>query len=118
LINVVEFPATGTTSGLAFLSSNLIVLSSATCNYVVEKTPRALRVVAHEMAHRWFGGDLRPVGPGTRWLAESFAEYYAWTVVREQLGAEEYRKVIEEVTKRAGQIPTRILALGWDPPHP
>lgn len=114
LMNIVEFPATGTTNGLAFLSSNLIVLSSATCNYVVERTPRALRVVAHEMAHRWFGGDLRPVGPGTRWLAESFAEYYAWIVVREELGEDEYRKIVEEATKQAGEVPTRILALGWD----
>ncbi|MCW5818040.1 MAG: hypothetical protein KIT84_43990 [Labilithrix sp.] len=114
LISIVEFPATGTTNGLAFLSSNLVVLSSATCNYVVERTPRALRVVAHEMAHRWFGGDLRPVGPGTRWLVESFAEHYAWVVVREQLGDEQLQKIVEETTKQAGEVPTSILALGWE----
>lgn len=113
-MHVVEFPATGTKNGLAFLSSNLIVLSSATCNYVVERTPRALRVVAHETAHRWFGGALRPVGPSTRWLAESFAEHYAWRVVREALGDAAYREAVAETEKAAGATPVKISELGWE----
>lgn len=113
-MNVVEFPATGTTNGLAFLTSNLIVLSSKTCDYVAQGTPRALRVVAHELAHRWFGGLLRATGPGTRWLVESFAEYYAWRVVRAKAGVAAYDEVLAQVRKEAGSVPTSIPALGWE----
>jgi hypothetical protein len=113
-IHVVEFPATGTQNGLAFLSSNLIVLSSKTCDAVAEGAPRSQRVIAHEMAHRWFGGHLRPVGPATRWLSEAFAEHYASLFVRERLGEAEYRDVIAELEADAGEIPVDVSALGWN----
>lgn len=112
-IHVVEFPATGAQNGLAFLSSNLIVLSSQTCDAIAEGTPRSQRVIAHEVAHRWFGGHLRPVGPGTRWLVESFAEHYASLFVRERLGDEEHARVIAELEANAGAIPVDVLSLGW-----
>ncbi len=114
LITIVEFPATGTSNSLAFLSSDLMVLSSAMTSLVVDDTPRALRMVAHEMAHRWFGGDLRPAGLGVRWLAESFAEYYAWLVVRDRFGEAAYRRVVEDTVSEAGEVPTPILSLDWD----
>lgn len=113
-MNIVEFPATGTENGLAFLTSNLIVLSSKTCDYVAQSTPRALRVVSHEFAHRWFGGVLRARGPAIRWLVESFAEYYAWRVVRTKHGDAPLADVLREVRKDAGPVPVRIPDLGWE----
>lgn len=113
-MNVVEFDSTGTNNGLAFLTSSLIVLSAKTCDYVVQGTPRALRVVSHEFAHRWFGGDLRATGPATRWLVEAFAEYYAWRVVREKLGEPALQTILSEVRSQAGTVPVRIPDLGWD----
>lgn len=113
-LSIVEFPGTDTTNRLAFLSSDLIVLNTAICDWLTQSPPQALRIVAHELAHRWFGGDLRATGPGARWLVESFAEYYAWGVIRARFGNDELRRIVDETTAQAGEVPTRISELGWD----
>jgi hypothetical protein len=116
-VKVIEFPATGTTNPLGFLSSNVIVLNSAMCDYIAGGPPDALQVVSHELAHRWFGGVLRANGSGTRWLVESFAEYYSWRSLREVLGEEQFARATSDARNSAGPVPVRISSLGWNDDH-
>jgi hypothetical protein len=55
----------------------------------------AFTVTAHEVAHQWWGSQLRPVeGPGYRFLTESLATWAELEIVRQRLGeqvADDYR---------------------------
>lgn len=45
-------------------------------------------LVAHEVAHQWFGNRLLPARPEDRWVAESFAQLYAELFARAAYGPE------------------------------
>lgn len=112
-INIVDFPDSGVTNGLAFVSSNLGVFSASTCDYVVKETQRSVQVVAHEMAHFWFGGEMIPVDPGVRWLSEGFAEYYAWRVIKNKYGARSFSQLISEARKKSAGTKLKD-SFGWE----
>lgn len=42
-------------------------------------------LLAHEIAHQWWGHKLLPQGPGAGWLSEAFATYSSWLYL-ESLG--------------------------------
>jgi ABC-2 type transport system permease protein len=60
-------------------------------------------VVAHEVAHQWWGSDLAPVRvEGNPLLAESLAQYAAYQVVKKTYGQEHLRRLLRSERREEG----------------
>ncbi len=59
-----------------------------------EKKELIQKVVAHEIAHQWWGNLVLPQGPGAGWLAEGFAEYSSILYVGNANGEEAFRRAL------------------------
>lgn len=65
--------------------------------------PRFMRYLAHEIAHLWWRGA--PTTDWQDWLNESFAEFTALMILREDLGDEAFSDIIESYRKSAAAAP-------------
>ncbi len=54
------------------------------------------KVIAHEIAHQWWGNLVLPRGPGAGWLAEGFAEYSSLLYVGHANGEQAFRRALWE----------------------
>jgi len=52
------------------------------------------RVLAHEIAHQWWGNLVLPQGPGAGWLAEGFAEYSSLLYLGHARGERAFRRAL------------------------
>jgi aminopeptidase N len=53
------------------------------------------QVIAHEIAHQWFGNALTPASWAEIWLNESLAEYMAWEWIRRSRGEAAYQALLD-----------------------
>lgn len=60
-------------------STGLVMLGEE----VLAAGPPDRELLAHEIAHQWWGNSVFPQGPGAAWLTEGFASYCAWSYVAE-----------------------------------
>ena len=54
------------------------------------------QVIAHEMAHQWFGNSLTVINWSEIWLNESLSEYMAWQWIRTSQGDAAYRTLLDQ----------------------
>jgi len=54
------------------------------------------RVVAHEIAHQWFGDSVTESTWSDLWLSEGFATYFAGLVIEKYDGAEAFHEYMDE----------------------
>jgi len=52
------------------------------------------KVLAHEIAHQWWGNLVLPQGPGAGWLAEGFAEYSSLLYLGHARGESAFRRAL------------------------
>ena len=57
-------------------------------------------VVAHEIAHQWFGDSVTESTWADLWLSEGFATYFAGLFIQKQDGEEAFRKYMEDASER------------------
>ena len=53
------------------------------------------QVIAHEVAHQWFGNALTVASWSDIWLNESLAEYMAWQWIRQSRGEAAYQSLLD-----------------------
>jgi hypothetical protein len=86
----------------------------------LERSPTYLSgMLAHELAHLWWGDLVNAVGPGARWLTEGFAEYCRYLYERAAGGeplAWSYRNLlmVRQFAGRASPPLTGVEAIGED----
>lgn len=89
----------GGPSGLAFEAQTFSLFSS---DMMLGGRDGASAVMAHELAHQWFGDWVSPATWNETWLNEGFATYYEWLWSAEALGMpldasiERARRIVSE----------------------
>lgn len=63
------------------------------------------QVVAHEVAHQWFGNSLTVKSWTDIWLNESLSEYMAWQWIRKWRGDSAYRALLDEAAAAEATAP-------------
>jgi aminopeptidase N len=58
------------------------------------------RVVAHEIAHQWFGDSVTEATWADLWLSEGFATYFAGLFVERNEGESEFRAYMNDAAKK------------------
>jgi aminopeptidase N len=67
----------------------------------------AEQVVAHEVAHQWFGNALTVKSWADIWLNESLSEYMAWQWIRHQRGDTAYEALLDSA--RVAPVPGPVV---------
>jgi hypothetical protein len=111
-VSVVVFPTSESKNPLGFLTDSLVMLNTRFTQMLLAGQQDAVSGLAHEFAHLWFGADLRPSGPATLWLAEGFAEYYAWRALRDLQGGNAYSDCATTARQKLGNETPRLDTLG------
>jgi len=88
-------------------STQGIAISGA--NHVDGKQKRE-RLIAHELAHQWFGGSITPRTWQHVWLNEGFATYAEWLWSEASGGAS-----IDRLAAKPGRI-SRSWPMTWSSP--
>jgi hypothetical protein len=57
--------------------------------------------LAHEAAHQWWGQGVAPANYRERWLSEAWAQYAAALWVREKVGEEAFRSMMDSMARWA-----------------
>jgi hypothetical protein len=57
--------------------------------------------LAHELAHQWWGQGVAPANYHERWISEAWAQYAAALWVRQTLGEEAFRRMMDRMARWA-----------------
>ncbi len=103
-MSIVELDAGGM-GGMEHATAVAVMLDAARDPASAEET------AAHEVAHHWFGDNLRIASWPEFWMSEGFTDYATWRYYRHAHGEKAYRKLL-----RAGRSAVKAqLRAG---PHP
>ncbi|MBM3499342.1 MAG: hypothetical protein FJX74_11805 [Armatimonadetes bacterium] len=75
-------------------------------------------IIAHEVAHQWWGNLVVPQGPGAGWLAEGFAEYASLLYVERTAGEKAFRRALWDAKQQyhfLNQNPPEEAIIDTDP---
>jgi len=59
------------------------------------------QIIAHEIAHQWFGNSVTVASWRDIWLNESFSEYMAWRFIRAEHGDSAFARLMAEARDNA-----------------
>jgi len=92
----------------------LIVTSEGLTLEALARDPKfsLFQGLAHEIGHYWWNFG---VGQGD-WINEAFAEYFSAIAVQDLSSAEEFRNVMVDYRKQAGELPADAPSLSTAPP--
>jgi len=71
-------------------------------------------VVAHEIAHQWFGDSVTESTWSDLWLSEGFATYFAALFIQKHDGEEEFRKHMQQAAEASFAYEKKRLAPIFD----
>ncbi len=87
-------------SGAIVFSSNLFSGRSAQPTSGRFKLPRrTVNLIAHEIAHQWFGDSVTGATWADLWLSEGFATYFAGLFIERYEGKEEFQAYLKQTAE-------------------
>jgi aminopeptidase N len=66
--------------------------------------PRAESLVAHELAHQWWGNSVTCAAWTHMWLNEGFATFMAAAYMEQRFGREQYQRIVESWRSRYEKV--------------
>jgi aminopeptidase N len=82
-------------SGAIVFQSTLFAPRSEPLSGVFKIREGLVRVVAHEIAHQWFGDSVTESTWSDLWLSEGFADYFAGLFIQRYEGEAEFRRYMK-----------------------
>jgi len=95
IVGATRFSGMENSSAIVF-SSNLFEPRQEPISDVFKVSEGIVDVVAHEIAHQWFGDSVTQSTWADLWLSEGFATYFAGLFIQKHEGENAFRKYMKE----------------------
>ncbi len=96
-----ETPGGHSPPGLSYLQSRPMVLHGHLGDDPANFSDLPGFFMAHELAHQWWGQGTAPGSYRERWLSEAWAQYAAALWLRQRLGEDSFRSMMERMARWA-----------------
>src|SRR6185436_16115715 len=91
IIGATRFGGMENSSAIVFTSTLFEPRPQESLSSVFKIREGLVRVVAHEIAHQWFGDSVTEATWADLWLSEGFADYFAGLFIQRSEGEEAFR---------------------------
>jgi aminopeptidase N len=111
IVGATKFGGMENSSAIVFTGNLLGPRSSPRLSRAFQIDQALEQVVAHEIAHQWFGDSVTESTWADLWLSEGFATYFAGLVVEKYDGADAFQEYMKRAADaclrsgRRGQVP-------------
>jgi aminopeptidase N len=96
IVGATRFGGMENSSAIVFSSSLFATPPDVPASGVFKIRPRLRNVVAHEIAHQWFGDSVTQSTWADLWLSEGFADYFAGLFIQRYEGEASFQQYMKQ----------------------
>ncbi|PWT89864.1 MAG: hypothetical protein C5B55_10640 [Blastocatellia bacterium] len=115
IIGATRFGGMENSSAIVFASNLFNSSPSPSVSETFGIPAHTVDVVAHEIAHQWFGDSVTEATWSDLWLSEGFATYFAGVFIQRQEGETAFRRYMTEAAEKAFAYEKKKRAPIFDP---
>jgi len=92
IVGATRFGGMENSSAIVFTSTLLDARTSEALSPTFKIRTGLVNVIAHEIAHQWFGDSVTQATWSDLWLSEGFADYFAWLFIQAHDGEPAFKQ--------------------------